>query len=41
MKKQDKKLDSNAAKKGTRKLVSSVCAKILGKESSDQDERKM
>jgi hypothetical protein len=33
-KKRDKKLDSRAAKKGTKKLVSSVCAKILEKESS-------
>ncbi len=29
LRKQDKKLDSHAAKKGTKKLVSSDCAKIL------------
>jgi hypothetical protein len=31
----DKKLDSRAAKKGAKKLVSSVFAKILEKEGSD------
>ena len=35
MRKQDKKLDSCAAKKGAKKLVSSNYVKILDKESSD------
>jgi hypothetical protein len=35
MRKQDEKLDSHAAEKGARKLVSSNYAKILDKESSD------
>ena len=35
IKKWDKKLDSCAAEKGVKKLVSSNCAKILEKESSD------
>ncbi len=35
MRKWDKKLDSRAAKKGPKKLVSSDCAKILEKESND------
>jgi hypothetical protein len=34
-KKQDKELDSCAAKKGTKKLVRSDCATILEKESSN------
>ncbi len=34
VKKQDEKLDSCAAKKGAKKLVSSDCAKILEKEYS-------
>jgi hypothetical protein len=34
-KKWDEKLDPHAAKKGPKKLVSSDCAKILEKESSD------
>ncbi len=34
-KKRDEKLDSRAAKKGAKKLVSSNSAKILEKESSD------
>ncbi len=37
IKKRDEKLDSCAAEKGAKKLVSSDCAKILEKESSDQD----
>jgi hypothetical protein len=35
MRKWDKKFDSRAAKKGAKKLVSSDCAKILEKESSN------
>jgi hypothetical protein len=35
MRKWDEKLDSRAAKKGAKKLVSSDYAKILDKESSD------
>jgi hypothetical protein len=35
MRKWDEKLDSHAAKKGAKKLVSSNCAKILVKESSN------
>jgi hypothetical protein len=35
MRKWGKKLDSRAAKKGAKKLVSSDCAKILEKERSD------
>ncbi len=35
IKKQDKRLDSRAAKKGPKKLVSSDCMKILENESSD------
>jgi hypothetical protein len=35
IKKCDEKSDSHAAKKGTKKLVSSNCAKILEKESSN------
>jgi hypothetical protein len=35
MRKQDEKSDSCAAKNGTKKLVGSVCAKILEKESSN------
>ena len=35
MRKWDEKLDSRAAKKGAKKLVSSDFAKILDKESSD------
>jgi hypothetical protein len=41
MRKRDKKLDSHAAEKGVKKLVSSDCAKILEKESSNQDERNL
>jgi hypothetical protein len=37
MRKRDEKLDSRAAKKDAKKLVSSNHAKILGKESSDKD----
>jgi hypothetical protein len=37
MRKQVEKLDSHAAKKGTKKLVSSDYAKILDKESSNKD----
>jgi hypothetical protein len=37
MRKQDEKLDSCAAKKGAKKLVSSNHAKILDKESSNKD----
>ncbi len=37
MRKRDEKLDSRAAKKGAKKLVSSDHAKILDKESSDKD----
>jgi hypothetical protein len=36
-KKWDEKLDSLAAEKGAKKQVSSDCAKILEKESSDKD----
>jgi hypothetical protein len=35
MRKRDEKLDSRAAKKGTKKLVRSNCAKILNKENGD------
>ncbi len=35
IKKRDEKLDSRAAEKGTKKLVSSNCAKILEKENSN------
>ncbi len=35
MRKQDEKSDSRAAKKSTKKLVRSNCAKMLVKESSD------
>jgi hypothetical protein len=35
MRKQYRKLDSHAAKKGAKKLVSSNCAKILEEESSN------
>jgi hypothetical protein len=35
MRKQDKKLDSHAAKKGPKKTVSNNCAKILKKDSRD------
>jgi hypothetical protein len=35
IKKWDAKLDSRAAKKGTKKLVNRDCAKILEKESSN------
>jgi hypothetical protein len=35
MRKQDEKSDSCAAEKGMKKLGSSGCTKILGKESSD------
>jgi hypothetical protein len=35
MRKRDEKLDSRAAEKGAKKLVSSNYAKILKKESSD------
>jgi hypothetical protein len=35
LKKLDEKLDSCTAEKGAKKLVSSNCAKILEKESSD------
>jgi hypothetical protein len=37
MRKGDEKLDSQAAKKGAKKLVSSDYAKILDKESSNKD----
>ncbi len=37
MRKRDEKLDSRAAKKGAKRLVSSEYAKILDKESSDKD----
>jgi hypothetical protein len=37
MRKQDEKLDSRAAKKSAKKLVSSNYAKILDKESCDKD----
>jgi hypothetical protein len=37
IKKQDKKLDSCAAVKGAKKLVSSDCTKILEKESSNKN----
>jgi hypothetical protein len=36
-KKWDEKLDSRAAKKGAKKLVSSASAKKIEKESSDKD----
>jgi hypothetical protein len=35
MRKRDKKLDSHAAEKDTKKLVSRDCVKILEKENSD------
>ncbi len=37
MTKQDEKLDSRAAEKGAKKLVSSYCVKILENESSNKD----
>jgi hypothetical protein len=37
MRKWNEKLDSRAAEKGAKKLVSSDYAKILDKESSDKD----
>ncbi len=41
MRKRDKKLDSRAAKKGAKKLVSSDIAKILDKERSNCDKRNL
>jgi hypothetical protein len=41
IKKQDKKSESHATKKGVRKLVSSNVAKILEKESSDKNKRNL
>jgi hypothetical protein len=41
MRKWDEKLDSRAAKKGAKKLVSSNYAKILDKESSNKDLRNL
>jgi hypothetical protein len=39
MRKHNEKLDSRAAKKGTKKLVDSNIAKILDKESSNEVKR--
>jgi hypothetical protein len=40
-KKQEKKLESRATEKGAKKLVSSNVAKILEKESSNNDQRNL